>query len=149
MQILSEVKYLCHRAAVETKNVSQKTPSAKRNQRKIIRKWIFLWAQLKDYFNFANVVSLAGIADGEEQLPPEGNSEHVHLDSHSAEVSQAKRQPVVFSNKNHVEQLSLREKKMFQHLVLQSIVKKVGLTPKSRVSGVCSVRVFQSCRVEY
>lgn len=56
-------------------------------------------------------MSLAGIADGEEQLPPEGNSEHVHLDSHSAEVSQAKRQPVVFSNKNHVEQLSLREKK--------------------------------------
>lgn len=57
----------------------------------------------KGYFNFANLIFLASRADGEKQLPPESNSEHVKLDSHPAEVSQAKRQAVIFSNKNHVE----------------------------------------------
>jgi len=112
---LLEVKYLCHRAAAETKNVSRKTSSTKRNQRKIIRKWSFLWAQLKDYFIFANLISLASLAEGEKQLPPECNSECANLDSCAAEVSQAKRQTVFFSWKNNVKQQSSWEKKLFWH----------------------------------
>lgn len=107
-------------------------------------------SSIKRLLQICNLISLASTADGEKQLQPAGNSEHENLDSHSGEISQAKRQPVtkiIWNTCSHERKhLSSQEKKKFQHLYL---LNWVGLAPKSKVSGVCSVTAVKKCRAEY